>query len=140
MSDEPIAITCLCGDLKLEIAGDPIVCVYCHCDDCRAIHGGAYLAAAIYRTTEVRILAGEPLIWRHKSTARATCRRCGARVFAEPPGLGVRSITAHLLPGGVFTPAFHMQCQHALLPVVDSLPHFKGYPAMLGGSDERVFW
>ena len=52
-------------------------------------------------------------------------------------GLGVRSITAYLLPKGMFQPVFHVQCQHALLPIQDELPHFKDYPAMLGGSAER---
>jgi hypothetical protein len=33
-----------------------------------------------------------------------------------------------------------MQCQHALLPVKDALPHFKGFPAAMGGSDERMPW
>jgi hypothetical protein len=51
--------------------------------------------------------------------------------------MGVRSVIATLLPRGTFQPAFHMQCQHALLPVRDALPHDKGYPAMFGGTDEQ---
>ena len=133
-------IQCHCGAVKMELAGDPVVCLYCHCDDCQAAHGGAYLPAAMYRTAQTRVVAGEPILWKRKTTARATCPACGTRIFAEPAGLGVRSITANLLPKGVFQPAFHVQCQHALLPVKDELPHFKDYPAMLGGSDDRVSW
>lgn len=45
-----------------------------------------------------------------------------------------------LLPKGLFKPAFHIQCQHALLPVRDDLPHYKGFPPLFGGSDEQVPW
>jgi hypothetical protein len=47
---------------------------------------------------------------------------------------------ANLLPEGTFKPTFHIQCQHALRPVRDDLPHYKGYPAPFGGTDETVNW
>lgn len=141
MSAEPVVdVQCLCGAVRMQIAGEPLACLYCHCDDCQAVHGGAYVAAAMYRTAQTRIVAGEPSVWKRSSTARATCRECGTRVFAEPPGLGVRSVPAALLPDGVFQPTFHMQCRHALLPVKDDLPHYAGFPAIFGGTDERVGW
>jgi hypothetical protein len=33
-----------------------------------------------------------------------------------------------------------MQCQFAVRPVDDDLPHFKSRPARFGGSDETVQW
>ena len=138
--DAPLRIQCPCARIQLELTGDPLVCVYCHCDDCQVVHGAAYLPAAIYRFAQVRVIAGAPGIWRRKSTARAFCRDCGARVFAEPEGQVLRSIPAYLLPAGVFRPTCHMQCQHALVPVADDLPHYRGFPPGLGGSDERVSW
>jgi hypothetical protein len=133
-------IACPCGAVKIELRGEPLVCLYCHCDDCQAVHGAAYLPAAIYRSADASITAGEPGLWRRKTTARAFCRDCGTRLFAEPQGLSIRSIVASLLPEGVFRPAFHMQCRYARLPVRDGLPHYKGEPAMMGGSDEVVDW
>ncbi|WP_394834579.1 GFA family protein [Pendulispora rubella] len=115
-------------------------CLYCHCDDCQRVHGGAYLPAAMYLTSQTSIVAGDPILWKLRTTERATCRSCGTRLFAEPPGFGVRSITASLLPEGVFRPAFHMQCQHAVRPIQDDLPHFKQFPAIFGGSDEKMLW
>jgi hypothetical protein len=134
------AIQCGCGAVKMELWGEPLVCLYCHCDDCQAVHGAAYLPAAMYRAEQVLVTAGEPGSWRRKTTARAFCRDCGSRLYAEPAGLGVRSVCASLLPAGVFRPAFHMNCRYALAPVADGLPHFKGEPVMFGGSDERVAW
>jgi hypothetical protein len=136
----PITIQCHCGDVKIELTGDPLACVYCHCDDCQTVHGAAYLPAAMYWARQTRIVTGEPLRWKLKRTTRATCRQCGTRLFAEPADMSIRTITAYLLPAGIFRPTFHIQCQHALLPVADDLPHFKGFPAIFGGSDECVSW
>jgi hypothetical protein len=41
---------------------------------------------------------------------------------------------------GMFKPTFHAHCQHTLLPIQDSPPHFKGFPAAFGGSGEQVPW
>jgi hypothetical protein len=135
-----ITIQCPCGAITIELTGEPVACFYCHCDDCQAVHGAAYLPAALYRHEQTRVVAGQPLLWKRRTTARGTCGACGTRLFAEPPDLEIRSITGYLLPKGVFRPTFHVQCQHALLPVSDDLPHYKGFPAMFGGSDERVPW
>lgn len=133
-------IQCPCGAVKLELSGEAVAHFYCHCDDCQVVHGAAYLPAVMYRIPQTRLVAGQPALWALKTTTRATCRDCGTRLFAEPRGLGVRSISAVLLPKGMFQPTFHMQCQYALLPVRDDLPHYKGYPARFGGSDEQLPW
>jgi hypothetical protein len=133
-------IQCNCGAVKVELSGEPIVQGYCHCEDCQAVHGAAYIPFAMFRLPQVQVLSGELLQWKLKTTTRATCRECGTRVFAEPPGLGVRGVMALLLPKDLFKPTLHMQCQHALIPLKDGLPHFKGFPAALGGSDEQVPW
>ncbi|HEU4536933.1 MAG TPA: GFA family protein [Polyangiaceae bacterium] len=135
-----IDVRCLCGEVVIALTGEPAACFYCHCDDCQAVHGAACLPVAMYRAQQTRIVRGDPLFWRRKTTARATCRACGTRLFAEPPDGEIRTITAYLLPPGVFQPTFHVQCRHALLPVRDALPHYEGFPAVFGGSDARVAW
>jgi hypothetical protein len=52
----------------------------------------------------------------------------------------MRGVNGFLLPADLFKPAFHSQCQYAVLPVKDDLPHFKGLPALFGGTDEPVGW
>jgi hypothetical protein len=133
-------IQCNCGAVRMELTGEPLVQLYCHCDDCQAVHCAAYIPAVMYRIPETRIVSGDLRMWALKTTARATCRECGTPIFSEPPGLGIRAIRAHLLPKGMFKPTFHMNCQYAMLPVKDDLPHYKGFPAMFGGSDEQVPW
>jgi hypothetical protein len=135
-----MTIQCGCGALTMELTGEPLVQIYCHCDDCQAVHGAAYVPAALYRHEQTRLVSGAPILWKRRTTTRATCGACGTRFFAEPPGEVLRSFTAYLLPPGFFRPAFHVNCQYALLPVRDDLPHFKGFPAALGGSDDLVDW
>ncbi len=133
-------IQCRCGAVHVELSGEPMAQFYCHCDDCQAVHGAAYIAVAMYPASAVKVTRGATNAWKLKTTPRTTCATCGTRMFAEVPGFGVRGVSASLLPAGQFKAAFHIQCQHAVLPVRDELPHFKGLPTKFGGSDARVEW
>ena len=133
-------IACNCGKVKMEITGDPVAQAYCHCKDCQKVHGAAYIGVAMFPIAQTKIVAGEPMMWKLDRTPRATCRDCGTRMWAEPTGIGLRGVLATLLPPGMFKPMFHIQCQDAMIPVKDSLPHFKAFPAAFGGTDDKVDW
>jgi hypothetical protein len=135
-------IQCQCGAVKVEVEGEPVAQFYCHCDDCQSVHGAGYIPVMMFPATAVKIVQGELGDWMRKVTPRRTCRACGVRMFAEPLGgkMGVVGVLANLFPKGRFKPTFHCQCQHAMLPVRDGLPHYKGFPSMWGGSDEKVEW
>jgi len=135
-----VEISCLCGAVKVRLDGEPADQFYCHCDDCQAASGGAYLAAAVYPSSAVTVLQGELTSWTLKTMPRKRCAVCGTHVIAEVPGVDLRGVKANLLPAGVFKPAFHINCSYALLPVNDDLPHYKGFPTAFGGSDETVDW
>ena len=135
-----IKTQCRCGAIEVEVSAPPIAQLYCHCDDCQAAHSAAYVSASIYPAQAVAVVKGQPVSRAVKSTPRMFCPECGTHVFIEIESLGLRSLNAYLLPKGEFKPQFHLQCQHAVLPVVDDLPHFKAFPAAFGGSDETVDW
>lgn len=135
-----ITIQCLCGDVQIELSGEPMAQVYCHCDGCQAAHGAAYVLVAMYPADAVKVTQGKTTAWSVVRTPRVTCARCGTRLYQEPPGFPVRGVNAKLLPEGSFKPMWHQQCQHAVAPINDDLPHFKGYPAVIGGSDDLVGW
>jgi len=69
-----------------------------------------------------------------------TCGACGTRLFIDVTNIGVRGVNGYLLPQGQFQPAFPMQCQFAVHPIRDGLPHYKSRPARFGGSDELMDW
>ncbi|MFT3762549.1 MAG: GFA family protein [Pseudoxanthomonas sp.] len=133
-------LSCRCGEVGLRVSGDPLVQLYCHCNDCRAAHAAAYVAAAIHPAAAVEVVRGGPVPIVVKTTPRLRCAACGTHLFAELAGVGMRSVNAFLLPSGAFKPQFHVQCQHAVLPVVDELPHYRGFPAAFGGAEELVGW
>jgi hypothetical protein len=135
-----IEVACRCGEVHVEVSGDPVVQMYCHCDDCQAVHGGAYVPESVYPAKAVTVVKGNPSTWKLKRNPRFTCPACGTRLFIDVLALGLRGLNGYLLPAGQFQAAFHMNCQFAVRPVRDDLPHYKTRPAMFGGSNERVDW
>ena len=133
-------VACRCGAVRIEVKGEPLVQFYCHCDDCQAMHGAAYVPESVYPADAVTVVQGTPSFWKLKTNPRAACPECATRLFIEVAALRVRGVNSYLLPAGVFKPSFHMNCRYAVYPVADGLPHFKGRPARFGGSDERVEW
>src|SRR5687768_8019130 len=105
-----IEIECRCGAVGVSLTGAPLAQFYCHCDDCQAAHGAAYVPAAIYRVENVAVTRGAPITWKVKTTPRTTCAQCGTRLFAQPPGSPLCGVVASLLPAGMFTPEFHIHC------------------------------
>lgn len=132
--------SCRCGKVHLRIDGAPLVQFYCHCDDCRAVTGGAFAPIALFPADAVAVNAADTFTWTYKEMPRTRCATCGTFLFGEPPGLGMRGVSGFLLPSDMFKPAFHTHCRYAVLPVQDELPHFKGLPASFGSTDETVDW
>jgi hypothetical protein len=133
-------VRCRCGEVEIELSGEPLVQFYCHCDDCQAVHGAAYVPESVYPSSAVTVVRGDPKAWTLKRNPRFWCGECGTRLFIDVLPLRLRGLNGYLLPQGEFRPAFHMQCRFAVLPVSDQLPHFKSRPAQFGGSDEIVEW
>lgn len=132
-------LQCLCGEIEIAVSGEPIVQLYCHCDDCQLFHGAAYAPQAVYRASDVEIVRGEPREWRLVSTPRHFCSNCTTRLFS----LGAETmcvVNAYLLPPGQFRPALHIYCKFARLPIVDGLPHYATVPERWGGGEELVSW
>ncbi|MDP9148312.1 MAG: GFA family protein [Myxococcota bacterium] len=133
-------VQCRCGEVNVEVSGAPIAQFFCHCDDCQAAHGAAYVPESVYPADAVKVTKGNPGAWKLKKNPRVTCPACGTRLFIDVLSLGLRGVNGYLLPPSQFQPTFHMQCQFAVCPVKDDLPHFKSRPARFGGSDEIVGW
>ena len=53
-------VQCRCGAVEIEISAEPIVQFYCHCDDCQAVHGGAYAPESVYPADAVKVVRGDP--------------------------------------------------------------------------------
>lgn len=130
---------CPCGAVAVELSGEPALQFYCHCEDCQAVSGGAYIGLALFPSSVVAI-DGETQTWTLRSLARQRCLVCGTHILAAIPAFDQYAIKANLLPEGMFKPAFHIHCRHAVLPVRDDLPHFAALPAEFGGTNDQVDW
>ena len=137
---ESMILRCGCGSVQLDVRGSASAQFYCHCDDCRAVTGGAFAPIALFASDAVAITAGNTWSWSYKTLPRTRCSTCGTLLFGEPPGLGVRGVSGFLLPADQFEPTFHVRCTFAVLPVIDDLPHYADLPASFGGTDDKIGW
>ena len=133
-------VQCRCGAVEIELTEAPIVQFFCHCDDCQAMHGAAYVPESVYPAAAVRVVRGDPKAWTLKRNPRFLCGNCGTRLFIDVLALGLRGLNGYLLSPGDFRPTFHMHCRFAVRPVADDLPHYTSRPARFGGSDETAGW
>ena len=51
-------IECRCGAVAVELSVQPIAHFYCHCVDCQAVHGAAFVSVALYPAASVAIARG----------------------------------------------------------------------------------
>ena len=73
---EAIPLSCRCGSIQLRLGTLPIAQFYCHCDDCRAVTGGAFVPIALFSTDAVAVSGADTFSWTYKTlprTRRSTC-------------------------------------------------------------------
>ena len=76
--------TCPCGQLCVEVAGDPVRISVCHCLNCKRRSGSAFAAQARWADDSVTI-TGESRLYRHTGDSGGVgtfrfCPTCGTTV------------------------------------------------------------
>lgn len=115
-----MAITgsCLCGDIRYELANPPAVAGVCHCKNCQRQAGSAFSTLAGVPREEFTLLAGTPKLYADSDTTsgntveRYFCGRCGSPIYSAVPG---SPDTLYLKTGTLddtadFQPQFHVWC------------------------------
>jgi hypothetical protein len=77
---------CLCGSVRFEVTLPAKWCANCHCSMCRRAHSAAFVTWVGFETSAFRMIAGEELRARYRSSERATrtfCSRCGSPLTFE---------------------------------------------------------
>ena len=134
---DPVVLNCPCGGVTLTLSAPPVTTFYCHCRDCRLVHGAAYTLEAMVPAASVAI-DGETRTFTLKTTPRVFCARCGSRLTADLPSAGLRGVNGVLLPD--FRAEMHINCESAISPVIDKLPHYLRMPAAFGGDGTLAEW
>lgn len=82
--------TCSCGQLRAEVAGEPVRVSVCHCLACQRRSGSVFAAQARFRPEAVRMIGeGKEFVRVGESGARIThtfCPHCGATVWYRIEG------------------------------------------------------
>ena len=79
---------CRCGGSAIEVEGDPVANLICHCGSCRRRTGGPCGWTAVFREEQVQSRRGEFTVYESNGTAGRTanafCARCGTTLFFTP--------------------------------------------------------
>jgi len=126
--------SCLCGQVRYELAGGVELINNCHCPMCRKAHGAAFGSFLHADSRGFRWLAGESLLERYQSSpgnVRAFCRTCGSNMPVLEDGGSHVNIPAGSLdddPG--VRPIVHIfvGSKAPWFEIADELPQFKAFP------------
>jgi hypothetical protein len=78
---------CLCGAVRYEISGEPLLAEYCHCRMCQKAAGAAAPAWMDLQLDQVTWTAGRPLEFESTATGRrGFCARCGSTLSFRDTG------------------------------------------------------
>jgi len=81
--------SCLCGEIKYEVAGELSNVTHCHCSMCRKAHGAAFATFATVEPDKFQWISGTDLVTKYVSSPeleRYFCRKCGASLAAAENG------------------------------------------------------
>ncbi|KAL7953199.1 Mss4-like protein [Trichoderma compactum] len=91
--DKVLEGACHCGRVKYWLSKDkPLASKYCHCGDCKVIHGAPFQWAAIFQKSDVAFQKGaESLRFynsglqspEHKLPCKVSCSHCGTLIMDE---------------------------------------------------------
>lgn len=129
--------SCLCGDIAFVVDG-PIEHVdQCHCSMCRKAHGAAFATYGGAAPEDFRMLRGEGLIRRYRSSpigTRLFCPRCGSVVPWKIPDKPVAIALGNVAQSPTAAPKSHffVGSKAPWHDIVDDLPQFDEYPASFG--------
>jgi hypothetical protein len=86
MASTPVSGSCFCGAVRFEVELPTLWCAHCHCSMCRRSHGAAFVTWFGVLRSQLRMVAGEKKLARHKSSdhgVRSFCKTCGSSLFCE---------------------------------------------------------
>ncbi len=93
---------CLCGKVRYEIAGDPVVVVHCYCRDCQRVSGAGHSTGAMFPLSGISI-TGEMAEFQSAAESGSTvshlfCGRCSSCLFGKNTNMpGFMTVTAGTL-------------------------------------------
>ena len=129
--------TCSCGQLKVRLAGDPLLVSSCHCLACQRRTGALFGSTSFWRKSQLVVIEGERRSWRRVADSGTGlnhyfCPTCGSTVYWESEATPDRLSVA---VGCFADPSFPApvrtvwtESKHGWLPFPATLPHHRKNP------------
>jgi hypothetical protein len=100
---------CACGEVTLEVEGDPKLHMLCNCNDCKKRTGSAFGVSAYFSDSQIKSNNGKTLIYEisndETEQLRYFCKSCGTtlywKIFKFPGISGISDMTG--IASGCFT-------------------------------------
>jgi len=125
--------SCLCGAVRYELRGDPMMMYYCHCGTCQKATGTAFATNVLVRADDFVVVAGHDALSAFESSPgkrRHFCSRCGSPIYsqAEPTKHVVSVRCGTLESDPVVRPAAHswVASKAPWFEICDALPQTPG--------------
>lgn len=141
MADQPERRTsggCMCGAVRFEAVGEPIIVTHCHCNSCRRHTGAPLVTLVSFEAGQVRFTSGDRKVYTSSpGVKRAFCGDCGTTLTWESDPRGQSLIEFHIgtlddpsaLPASVHV--FHGE----RLPWFDTADHLPRYETNRHGKE-----
>ncbi len=119
---------CLCGDIRYEISGEPVLQLFCFCSDCRGTTGSDGWPGYMVNDADFAIIQGSPKGFERISKegrliTQKFCGTCGTTLWGET-SFGLVSVSAATLDDpSVFKPTKKVYLEGA--------PHWARIPSEL---------
>ncbi|NMT33315.1 aldehyde-activating protein [Stenotrophomonas maltophilia] len=127
-----IRVACLCGNVAIELSGEPVARANCHCSSCRDFYGVAMFSATAWEASSVQMKSAEVRTFSHpeKQLKKTFCTSCGEVVFGTNR-LGMRVVPNAMLARAAregldvaVAPTMHLYYRQRVIEVLDELPKY----------------
>ena len=129
---------CMCGAVKIEVEGEPIAMMVCHCNVCRSWSASPVNGATLFNPSQFKITVGKNFIDSFSLTEghdRKWCNKCGGHLFTDHTNTyGIIDVYGSILENFSFKPTAHINYENTILSIKDGLPKFKDFPEDFGGT------
>ncbi len=122
---------CLCGAVRLEIAGEFLHAYYCHCSICRRASASSFATNGFVRADDLRVVGGGEALGVLETTPgqfRHFCTRCGSPLFNRNEHVPqIRSVRLGVIDGDPgIRPSMHIfvGSKAPWTQIADDLPTF----------------
>jgi hypothetical protein len=119
---------CLCGSIRFEIMGAPVLQVVCHCRMCQRASGAAFMGLIFFESGAVSLTKGRPNVYQGSETLRRHfCSACGSPIYVERTSSNRFGVLVGAMDDpSEFRPSMHICTSSAQpwLKLADSLPNF----------------